>query len=785
RLERLPGVVSDMLLTAAVLGAEGTTSSLAAVHGADAGAIGELLDQGRAAHLLDPAPPGRWRFRHELVRDAVYRSASSVERARRHASVVEAIAADPASPPPMIAHHALAARPLFDADRAVALAARAGEWSFAQHAYEEAVTWFERALDEAPLATSPRWRSELLVLCGEAHRHIGSIGDAHRALLRAAGLTDEPSLLARAALGYADPGADLGIAYRSDDDVTTALLERAIGAQPTLDSLTGVQLEARLAAELYFSDHPDRAVTLAGSALRRAHALDDPLALGIASAVVHDAYEVGRTDLAGLLDQSAQLIEWAERSGSVSARLTAHRARVFDLLAAGDIAGMDAEVLAFRRLAEPLRVPGYLWWPALWSAMHALLEGRHDEAESRALQAYEIGQGPFPTLSFFNLSFLLFFLRREQGRLSEMEQPTRDHAASHADVPAIRVALTFLLAEVGRVEEVRATLAAFDDAALDKLHDRNWPASWFQLARAAFVAGDRRLATALLASDRQPRERCVQVSLATVCLGATDLARAWLLHTTGDLDAADAAYRAAADLNARLGARSWLAQTHADHARLLLDRDATGDRAEADRLGDLADAAARAIGLATVATASRPHLAIGPTFRRAGSVWELSFLDRTVQLPEARGLRDLAHLLGHPGEAVSALELAGDTGRSIARGAPALDERARREIRERLRQLDADEADAEASGDGERAALAREQRQSLAEAVARDVGLGGRSRRIDDPVERARKTVSTRIHRAITAIERVHPELGRHLARSIDTGSWCAYRPAEPIDWRT
>jgi hypothetical protein len=165
-------------------------------------------------------------------------------------------------------------------------------------------------------------------------------------------------------------------------------------------------------------------------------------------------------------------------------------------------------------------------------------------------------------------------------------------------------------------------------------------------------------------------------------------------------------------------------------------------------------------------------------------VWELSSLDRTVQVPEARGLRDLAHLLGHPGEAVSALELAGDTGRSIARGAPALDERARREIRERLRQLDADEADAEASGDGERAALAREQRQSLAEAVARDVGLGGRSRRIDDPVERARKTVSTRIHRAITAIERVHPELGRHLARSIDTGSWCAYRPAEPIDWR-
>ena len=40
--------------------------------------------------------------------------------------------------------------------------------------------------------------------------------------------------------------------------------------------------------------------------------------------------------------------------------------------------------------------------------------------------------------------------RREQGRLGEMEEPTRAYATSHADVPAIRVALAFLLAESGR-----------------------------------------------------------------------------------------------------------------------------------------------------------------------------------------------------------------------------------------------------------------------------------------------------------------------------------------------
>jgi hypothetical protein len=173
-------------------------------------------------------------------------------------------------------------------------------------------------------------------------------------------------------------------------------------------------------------------------------------------------------------------------------------------------------------------------------------------------------------------------------------------------------------------------------------------------------------------------------------------------------------------------------------------------------------------------------------FRRAGAVWELSYVDRVARIPDARGLRDIAHLLARPGEAVSVLELMDEpdaTGR--ARGAHTLDEQARRKIREHLRHLDDEEAAADAVGDGERVALVREQRQQLAEQIARDFGLGGRTRRIGDPVERARKTVSTRIRRTIGAISQVHPELGRHLDRSIDTGTWCAYRPADAVEWQT
>jgi tetratricopeptide (TPR) repeat protein len=767
RLSRLPVAVADALMTAAVMGSEGNSATLAAAHGCDVTVLLDLLEQARAAHFLDAAAAGRWRFRHQLIRDAVYASVTGSDRMRRHAMVLEALAEDPATAASAVAHHALAALPLFDADRAVALAARAGEAAFAQHAYEEAVVWFTRALAAAPPRTSLRWRAELLVLSGEANRHFGDIGEARKAFVGAADLTDDPNLLARAALGHADPGADLGIAYRTNDPVTAALLERAMDAQENHHSVTAVQLESRLAAELYFSDEPFRAGKHAMSALARARHLGHDGALVSATAVAHDAFVVGQAQMQEQLDESAQMLDWARSAGSVSALLTAHRARVIDLLAAGELAEMDAEIVAFRRLAEPLRMPGYLWWPGLWSAMRLLLEGRHAAAEERAVAAYQTGAASFPSLAIFNLSFLLFFLRREQGRLEELEQATRDYAASHADVPALRVALAFLLAELGRIDEARGALAGFNEAGLNQLHDRNWPASWFQLARVASLVDDRQFASTLLEPKHRPSERCIQVSLGTVCLGSADLATAWLLHTVGDLDEAAAHYRSAEQLNARIGARSWLAQTRSDLARLLSQRNGDGDRD------------AEGVEQSTVQFESM--------FRRDGSVWELGFAGRSVRVPDGRGMRDLAYLLARPGEAVSVMELANDVGAGSAtvRGAPALDERARREIRDRLLQLDGDEADAEAAADGERAALVREQRQELAEAFARDFGLGGRPRLIGDPVERSRKTVSTRIRRAIVAIGRVHPELGRHLERSIDTGTWCAYRPAEPVDWHT
>ena len=63
------------------------------------------------------------------------------------------------------------------------------------------------------------------------------------------------------------------------------------------------------------------------------------------------------------------------------------------------------------------------------------------------------------------------------------------------------------------------------------------------------------------------------------------------------------------------------------------------------------------------------------------------------------------------------------------------------------------------------------------------MGLGGRPRRLLDPAERARKAVTERVHEAITHIEKIHRGLGRHLRRSVRTGSFCVYDPTEPTAW--
>lgn len=183
-------------------------------------------------------------------------------------------------------------------------------------------------------------------------------------------------------------------------------------------------------------------------------------------------------------------------------------------------------------------------------------------------------------------------------------------------------------------------------------------------------------------------------------------------------------------------------------------------------------------------------------FRRDGEYWTIGFGGDSFRLHDAKGLRYLARLLAVPGREIHVLDLvaaerdpqavvAGD-GRPAAAdiGPPGfgdagevLDAQARDAYRERLTELEGEIAEAEGWNDPERISRLRVERDLLVQELAASLGLGGRSRVVASAAERARLSVGKAIRAAMHRIETHSRPLGRHLAVSVHTGTFCSYTP--------
>lgn len=172
---------------------------------------------------------------------------------------------------------------------------------------------------------------------------------------------------------------------------------------------------------------------------------------------------------------------------------------------------------------------------------------------------------------------------------------------------------------------------------------------------------------------------------------------------------------------------------------------------------------------------------------RSGDVWAIAWGGNRQHLKHAKGLADIATLVQNPGTGIAALALAEGAPRlgSSVTAQPLLDEQARREFRQRLRDIDTELGEAEAHGDLARQAKLSEERQALLSELSAAAGLGMRRRAFPSDAERARKAVTARLRDAIARVRSVHPSLGEHLDGAITTGLTCVYRPTRPIRWRT
>ena len=176
-------------------------------------------------------------------------------------------------------------------------------------------------------------------------------------------------------------------------------------------------------------------------------------------------------------------------------------------------------------------------------------------------------------------------------------------------------------------------------------------------------------------------------------------------------------------------------------------------------------------------------------FVRTGTVWRLEFRGRAATVLDSKGMRDLAVLLGRPGQEVHVLDLVEASGGPARAEAgtntgPMIDAAARSAYRRRL--VDLEEEIDEASRDHDQGRLEKlgAEKDFLTAELSAALGLGGRTRVTGDRTERARKAVVMRIGTALKAIETVHPELARHLRNSVSTGRFCSYRPDQELTWQ-
>lgn len=215
-----------------------------------------------------------------------------------------------------------------------------------------------------------------------------------------------------------------------------------------------------------------------------------------------------------------------------------------------------------------------------------------------------------------------------------------------------------------------------------------------------------------------------------------------------------------------------------------------------DEAAFLESAAARscfeALGVkdgAETSVASSPETTGTATFRQEGEYWFVSFGDESFRLKDSKGLQYLAELLRAPGKEFHALDLVGGrTGTRLTTGSTdakvatddlgaALDPSAKAAYRRRYEELQEAVDEAEGWGDSERASRAREEMEYLADELSRAVGLGGRDRKAGSDSERARLNVTRTIRAALDRLQKHSPSLGDHLARSVQTGTFCSYRP--------
>lgn len=617
RLAPLSADCREALSIAGVVGRDFDLRVLQAVADVDAERQLEALDEAREARVIAVTGPGRYRFAHVLISDALVDGLSASRRMRLHTRVGEALERAYAGRLEHrlgeLAHHFLEAAPAGDAERGIRYAVAAAEHAGGRLAYEESAQMYARALDALELGpVNGARRCDLLLGLGEAHHRGGAHGRANAAFRQAAALARElrsSERLARAALGYGGPRGSFGVV---DQELVTLLEEALVTLGPNEDA-TRARLLARLAMELYFAGAPERRATLIDEAVAIARRVGDPSTIAYALNARYAALW-GPENAAERLEIAEEVLELARRANDYRLAREGRGRRIVALLELGDVAAAHAEIDAHARAAEELRQPYGRWQAAVWHAAEALLAGQFTAGESLARDALELGRRVRMTDAESCFAVQSFIAAMELGRLEELQHTVEELSRREPEPMRWITGLAYLYAELGRRDDAAA---AFEPVATRGFatiaRDNQWLTRIATLADTCAFVGDAPHAQELYDLLLPYAGHNVLMVEGWACFGSAARPLAALAATIGRWNDAEAHFQAAIDFNARLGARSWRARTELAYAQMLLTRRCKDDPERAHNLLQSALATARNLGMTMLVQRATAQLAALPT----------------------------------------------------------------------------------------------------------------------------------------------------------------------------
>lgn len=825
-VDALPEQARSLVRAAAIVGREFKDAVICRVADMPSDEALVLLDRCEDAGVLTPTGiVGVRRFRHAIIRDALYDDIPTSERTRLHLRVAESLEEEGACDDVVVvalAHHYLEAAPVGGASRAISYALRAGQRCLEVFAYEDAIRQFESGLRAALWEDAPneRQRDLLLLALGDAQRGAGDIPASRSTFMRVVDRSrrrNDAVCFGKAVLGATGFWTKT-IKPRSEN---VRLLEEAL----ELDSSAGAPMRAwilvRLASELAFGGrrHYERRVELVEEAIDIARSSADPALLNYAmNARRLMPSELGSTELA--IDRTDRAERLDEGADDVLPTLDGLGWGVAGMLERGELGKLDATIRSYLDHGHRARNLECLRNAKTWEAMRANMIGDQERAEKLAWEGYELAERlRFPDARLY-LLVILALIRSQQGRIREIETDLRALAVSYREFPIVPYWMLWLECELGNTEAARKALKRLSENGFTDLpRDYTWHLAACMSAGAAVLLEDREAGERLYDLLLPYADRNVVAGNALALQDVVSRVLGRLAFATERLDAAESHLSASIEKLVSLGAEPLLAQARFDLAEVRLARFGSADRA-AHELLDLAGETVHKLGMlglsarisalkltTTSRRCARSSQAVPRTtaiLRNEGEFWTVEFEETSVTVKDNKGLRYIETLLRSPEREFHVMDLIdghseADTARgstsparsegSIALGlgdaGEMIDVDARRAYRRRLEEIRTELDEVEALGQAERAEQLRGEMEFLARELANALGMGGRHRRAASSNERARISVKHAISRAIGRLESLLPSLGRYLQTTIRTGTFCCYRsdPRFRVDW--